>query len=239
MNIERDSSPHRIFHLNDGGLSADIAVPENEYWHVHNPVLRSIVNGYSENPDKRFIVFLVGPPGGGKTTIAGIWDQMLQDQFPKTPHQILPMDGFLFPLKTLQNRYAWSIRDDTLVTLDTAKCNPDAFDPDGLYQKLNYLKNGEFLLWPKYDRILHDPIPDAIKVLPSGIIIVEGAYLFLKNHPWDKLEQFADYKVWVATDEPHCRKRIIERSIRTGSRPQQAAFKYDFFNIYIWCLCNY
>ncbi len=70
-------------------------------------------------------------------------------------------------------------------------------------------------LWLVCDRLLHNPVENAVRV-EGGIILLEGNYLLLDEDGWHDLADFADYIISITADEAFLRARLIVRKMKTG-----------------------
>ena len=84
----------RRISLNLAGQETSIEVSDNTLEKIHRPILRTLTE-YAKRTGGRFVVFLAGPPGAGKTTLAALWEILSREQ-PGLPVQPLPLDGFHF-----------------------------------------------------------------------------------------------------------------------------------------------
>ena len=96
-----------------------------------------------------------------------------------------------------------------------------------LASAIRQVRSGETCGWPVYDRLLHNPVEDAITV-DGDIVLLEGNYLLLDEEGWRDLSAYADYTVSVSAGETLLRKRLIERKILTGVAEDAAVRFVDF-----------
>jgi pantothenate kinase len=124
------------------------------------------------------------------------------------------MDGFHLPNAVLEKR-----------GLIGKKGSPETFDSDGYVRLIERLcsRSRETVLCPRYDRTLHEPVPDAIAIPMSiGLIVTEGNYLLLDSPPWKRLQALLD-KAWYLDPSPHlARRRLLERHMSVGRTRRQA-----------------
>ena len=86
---------------------------------------------------------------------------------------------------------------------------------------------GETCGWPAYDRLLHNPVEDAVTV-DGKIVLLEGNYLLLQEDGWRDLAACADYTVSISAGEEFLRERLIDRKIHTGVTEEAAVRFVDF-----------
>ena len=168
---------------------------------------------------ERRIIFLAGPPGAGKSTLAAFLERHAQDMQDMPPVQALSMDGFHYPQAYIESHTV--MRNGEMIPMRRVKGAPDTFDADALRQRLWRLKK-EDVSWPVYDRRLHDVVPDAVRV-HAPILIVEGNYLLLDAPIWRELPH--DETVFLRAEEGMLRKRLIARKMR-GGMTEEAALRF-------------
>ena len=97
---------------------------------------------------------------------------------------------------------------------------PETYDTRKLRQKLECIKTGN-ILWPIYDRNLHDVVEDQTEVT-KDIILIEGNWLLLKQDPWESMQQYADYKILILAEEQMLKERLISRKQKGGLSRKEA-----------------
>lgn len=136
-------------------------------------------------PHRRWVVGIVGLPGGGKSTIAQALAAAVDRTMGAPVAMALGMDGFHLtrvqlrgfpdPAEALARRGA-----------------PWTFDPQALAQHLAALRAASLaadaapLAWPAFEHGVGDPVADAIAVPPTvRLVLLEGLYLLHDDHGWD------------------------------------------------------
>ena len=94
-----------------------------------------------------------------------------------TDIQALGLDGFHYHSDYINSHDAIVLGEK--VPMKQVKGCPETYDTEKLRQKLEKIKI-EDILWPIYDRNLHDVVEDQIKVT-KDIILIEGNWLLLKQ----------------------------------------------------------
>jgi pantothenate kinase len=169
--------------------------------------LAARVAALSANSARRVLVGIAGAPGSGKSALAEAVTVRLGG-FPTVAH--VPMDGF-------------HLADVELARLGRAdrKGAPDTFDVGGYAALLARIAAGEAVWAPGFERILEQPIAQAIPVPESTrIVISEGNYLLLPQ--WQAVRQhFAE--IWYCRLDERVRvARLVARHVQFGKAPQDA-----------------
>jgi pantothenate kinase len=159
---------------------------------------------------QRKLLGLVGPPGGGKSTLA----QALLAALPGRA-VVIPMDGF-------------HLANAELARLGRAerKGAPDTFDSAGYVALLHRLKAqqaDEIVYAPEFRRDIEEPIAGAIAVEPRvPLVITEGNYLLLEVGHWARVRELLDEVWFVDTDDALRRARLVQRHVDFGRTPPAA-----------------
>ncbi|WP_432587206.1 nucleoside/nucleotide kinase family protein [Streptomyces sp. HD1123-B1] len=165
-------------------------------------------------PGTRRLLGIAGPPGAGKTTLAG----RLVDALGPERAVLVPMDGFHLADAELRR----------LGLLDR-KGAPETFDPYGytaLLRRLRAPRSGETVYAPGFDRELEQPLAGAVPVAPEvPLVITEGNYLLLDEGPWRPVRALLDETWWIELDGEERVRRLIDRHERFGKpRPEAERF---------------
>lgn len=222
-----------VLELNLDGIPSRVVVDATELATVHLPVLHDLERQWHKRRG-RLVVFLSGPPGSGKTTLAGIWEQLARQGRIAVPVQALSMDGFHYPNQVLDSQQI--NLEGTQMPLRRIKGRPETFDLPSIRQLLHSMKAEEQVLCPRYDRMLHDPIPGDIPVISEGIVIVEGLYMLLDLPGWKELRTTADYGIFIECPEDMLRADLLDRKHSRGWSLEDAAAHYDLVDHYTWRL---
>ena len=103
----------------------------------------------------------------------------------------------------------------------------DLGDLTELTESIRKVAAGEVCGWPVYDRLLHNPAEDAIRV-DGSIILLEGNYLLLDEDGWRNLSAYADYTISIRAEEEFLRERLIDRKKKTGVNEEAAVRFVDY-----------
>lgn len=201
--------------LNVAGFAAELTVADRELDEVYRPILERVIRPGAG----RSITFIAGPPGSGKSTFAALL-QAIARSLRNTEILILPMDGLHFPYAYLKTHFAE--QDGVQVSLAHIKGAPESFDLVRFTEALRSLHAGRDLVWPVYDRRVHDVVPEGIRIQGDGFFLVEGNYLLLDEPDWRDLRAFAGLRVRLAAPEDLLIRRLIDRQVRGGRDPETA-----------------
>ena len=169
---------------------------------IASPFLARLEDLLAVGPRK--LLGLVGPPGGGKSTLA----QALLAALPGRA-VVIPMDGF-------------HLANAELARLGRAerKGAPDTFDSAGyvaLLRRLKAQQADEIVYAPEFRRDIEEPIAGAIAVEPRvPLVITEGNYLLLKVGHWARVRELLDEVWFVDTDDALRRARLVQRHVDFG-----------------------
>ncbi|WP_371411307.1 nucleoside/nucleotide kinase family protein [Mycobacterium sp. shizuoka-1] len=157
----------------------------------------------------RVVVGLTGPPGAGKSTLAGMVVAAVDGA------AYLPMDGFHLSNAALDR-----------LGLRERKGALDTFDAAGYVTALRRAR-AEFrqrdVYVPAFDRSLDEPIA-AGHVIPAEcrLVVTEGNYLGMPTGEWAPVRGLLDRLYYVDCPAPLRRDRLVARHRRGGRDPGAA-----------------
>ena len=174
---------------------------------------------------KRLLVMLAAPPGAGKSTLLSFWERLASERESLSRIQAIGMDGFHRRQEYLLSHTIQ--RDGVQIPMVKIKGAPVTFDLARLTAYVKKAAAGEICGWPVYDRLLHNPVENALRV-DGDIVILEGNYLLLDEDGWRNLAAYADYTISIHAEEEMLRTRLIDRRMKTGVDRDAATRFVDF-----------
>mmetsp|Transcript_16229 Transcript_16229/g.24259 ORF Transcript_16229/g.24259 Transcript_16229/m.24259 type:complete len:229 (+) Transcript_16229:173-859(+) len=159
-----------------------------------------------QNNSGPLMVGIVGIPGSGKTTSARILSDMLKNL--QIPNMIMPMDGYHYPLSTLNSF-------ENANDLVYRRGAPDTFDSQRLMNDLSQIKKGLETFVPDFDHAVGDPIPNAFKFesQKSLVVICEGLYLLHEDDGWNGIGDLLEFTVFIDANVDICVQRLKTRNL--------------------------
>jgi pantothenate kinase len=158
---------------------------------------------------RRTILGIVGPPGGGKSTLAQTVVTAVG-----SAAVLVPMDGFHLAqaeLVRLGRRHRMGA--------------PDTFDALGYIALLRRLRDRteEVVYAPEFRREIEEPIAGAIAVpRATPLVVTEGNYLLVPDEPWAGVRPLLDECWYADLDEATRLRWLIQRHVEHGKTPQAA-----------------
>lgn len=181
------------------------------------PLLKQLQQLQKEKKE-RLIVFMAAPPAVGKTTLCEFLEYLSKQDEELTDIQALGLDGFHYHSDYINSHDVIVLGEK--VPMKQVKGCPETYDTEKLGKKLKKIKT-EDILWPIYDRNLHDVVEDQIKVT-KDIVLIEGNWLLLKQEPWKSMQQYADYKILILAEKQMLKERLISRKQKGGLSREEA-----------------
>ena len=206
------------------GIRVNAVYSEHAVSHIFVPLLQRLTE-LQQKKGRRILVMLAAPPGAGKTTLLSFLEKLSREREDLTEIQVIGMDGFHRRQEYLLNHFAE--HEGKQVSMVEIKGAPITFDLEKLTDCVRRVADGAVCGWPVYDRLLHNPVEDAVCV-EGNIILLEGNYLLLDEDGWRDLAAHADYTISIAVDEALLRTRLIDRKMKTGVDENAAVQFVDF-----------
>lgn len=167
----------------------------------------------------RYLVGIAGPPGAGKSTLAGLLRNAIDAEAGTAVAEIAPMDGYHLPNSMLRTTGSFA-----------RKGEPDTFDVAGYLAGLRRLRTtplGKPVAWPTFDRRIDAPVPGGVVVDRQSIVLTEGNYLLLDDfdgRAWSAVRTLLDECWYLDAPRELIEDRLLRRHIR-GGRTQAAAIR--------------
>ena len=187
-----------------------------------------------DKKQSRILALLAAPPGAGKSTLVSFLEALAKERLPGKTLKAVGMDGFHRRQEYLLTHTAEVNGEE--IPMVNIKGAPVTFDLEGLQKKIEEVTQGKNCKWPRYDRLLHNPIEDAITI-DADIVLLEGNYLLLDLDGWRELSAYADYTISLSADEDLLRERLIARRIASGVEREKAEKFVDFSDMANVRLC--
>lgn len=215
------------------GIDVHASYTEANVSEIFLPLLRTLTHLHLEKR-RRIMAMLAAPPGAGKSTLLSFLERLSKEHDEMEDVQTIGMDGFHRYQEYLLSHN--TVRNGEEVPMIRVKGSPETFDLEKLRDRIKRVSEGEACGWPVYDRHLHNPVEDALKVT-GGIVILEGNYLLLDTDGWRDLSGYADYTVLIRADESILKKRLVARRISSGHPAEEAEGFVEYSDMYNARLC--
>jgi pantothenate kinase len=167
----------------------------------------------------RFVLGITGPPGAGKSTLAGALAAFVADRRGVGAAVVAPLDGFHLSNETLDS-----------LGLRSVKGAPQTFDGAGFVGSLRRVRDEPraTILWPDFNRAAEETVPDAIPIAPeTRLVITEGNYLLLDEPQWREVRGLLDRVWYVDAPREILRRRLIDRQVANGRSRDDAIRHVD------------
>lgn len=173
------------------------------------------------NPNRPFMVGIVGIPGSGKSTSADILAALMGEE--RTI--VMPMDGFHVPLAELAE---FPNAADAIYRRGA----PDTFHAGALAEELKRIAHGkeDSVSIPGFDHAVGDPTPDQHTFTRDEhrIVICEGIYLLHDDDGWENIKSFFDWTIYIDADVDTCIERLKQRNkCIPGYTPEEIEVRCD------------
>lgn len=212
------------YRVNINGIDVEAGYSEENIEEIFSPLLKRLAD-MRRSKGERVLLMLAAPPGAGKSTLSSFLEYYAKELLPEMTVQAIGMDGF-------HRRQEYLLTHETevdgrLIPMVQIKGAPITFDLKELTEKIRTVAEGKTCEWPSYDRHLHNPVENAIRVT-GDIVILEGNYLLLDEEGWRDLHEMADYTIFIRAKEDCLRNRLIDRKEASGNSRKKAEEFVDF-----------
>ncbi|KAF9817430.1 hypothetical protein IEO21_03387 [Rhodonia placenta] len=189
----------------------------------------------STSPTSRIIVGLSGVPASGKSTLAQIIVDRVNETF-RADSSIETVDG-----ETKHNNVAvligldgWHMTRAQLDAFPDPKLAHDrrgahwTFDGESYVNFMRALRHplrtadtsseeADMVYAPSFDHAIKDPTPRAVPVHPyHRLVLIEGLYTFLGIPPWREAAEMLDERWWLDVGEAEAEDRLVARHVKSG-----------------------
>lgn len=205
------------------GFKMEVSYHKRTVQEIFLPLLRRMTHLQKERGE-RLLVFMAAPPAAGKTTLCQFLEYLSREIPELTEIQAAGLDGFHYHSDYINSHDA--VVQGKTVPMKAVKGCPETYDTAKLGEKLCRIKK-ETILWPVYDRNIHDVVEDAIK-LEKEIILLEGNWLLLDEEPWAVFrKKWADDTIFILAEEKMLKERLIQRKEKGGLSREEAEKWYE------------
>lgn len=166
----------------------------------------------------RHWAFLAAAPGTGKSTLLHLVQAAIGRSL-----QCVGMDGFHYPQRYLESTMIAG-PDGRNEPLSRIKGAPETFDAEGLAARIEAARDAD-VAWPRYDRQLHDVVPDG-EVISASHVLLEGNWLLLDDPRWAALRRHAEVTIFIRAPVEILEERLVNRKIQGGLSPEEARAFY-------------
>ncbi|MBR3721448.1 MAG: nucleoside/nucleotide kinase family protein [Selenomonadaceae bacterium] len=211
----------RTCRLMMGGLQHKVLYNESTIDNLFMPFLRRLTV-MQKRKGRRLVVFLVAPPGTGKTALSLLLQMLSQTSENLTPVQSIGIEGFRHRKEYIRTHSVK--RGETEIPMTVAKNAPETFNVEKLKKKLVEVKDKN-VRFPVFDRRTQDIVEEVVTI-KRDILLVEGNWLLYREGDWRNVYELADYTVFITGEEQQLRKRLIERKMMGGASEAQAKVRY-------------
>ena len=212
------------YNVNINGIDVDAAYSDETIEEIIKPLLKHMADLH-DSEKRRIFVMLAAPPGAGKSTFVSFLEYMAKEIITTKKVQAVGMDGFHRRQEYLTSHT--TVVDGKEIPMVDIKGAPITFDLEALKNKIIELKENAVCKWPEYNRMLHNPVEDAIAV-DADIVLLEGNYLLLDQDGWRDISEYADYTISMTAEPQMLRKRLIDRKTASGNTREKAEKFVDF-----------
>jgi len=141
-----------------------------------------------------FVIGIAGGTGAGKTTVARLVTQHVDDSVTR-----IPIDNYYEDLSHLDFEERANVNYD----------HPSAFEWDLLREQLEALLEGQSVEMPQYDFEIHNREDERVTVEPTDVIVLEGIFALYD----EAINEMLDLRLYVETDADVRILRRIDRDV--------------------------
>jgi pantothenate kinase len=212
-----------VLTLDVAGHQVTARMSQVELWRFYLPVCQAAASRCSQL-GRRALIGVAGPGASGKSVFAALVCETLNAAFSPAglAAAVCPMDGFHYPNAYLDSHFA-ADEQGGRVPLRALKGTPQTFDVESFLICLKRLRAQSSVALPRYDRTVHDPVPEGIQVGPGHrVVLVEGNYLLLDHGRWAEVAGLLDLTFFLVQPLDAVREAMVARHV-VGGRSQPDA----------------
>lgn len=201
----------------------DISSLTEEQKKFYVDLFKEVVLLYQAKQKPRTVVGVAGPAGSGKSAMMAIFHTLAKQVSLPFRFETIGIDAFHFT-----NEYLLANMSNG-EPLKKHKGRYNTYDVDKLSRTLKQFSLGGEVSFPVYSRKTHDPVENAV-TLGDGIpalLIVEGLWVLYDKGGWEEVGDFLDYSYFITVDEKRVRQGVLDRHVRGGRSPDDAAQYYE------------
>ncbi len=104
---------------------------------------------------------------------------------------------------------------------------PETFDVAGYVALLERIRTStETVYAPEFHREIEDSLAHTVEICPEvRLVITEGNYLLLPQHPWERVRPLLDEAWFVHLEDAERQRRMVARRQRYGDQLEDAMAK--------------
>ena len=201
----------RTCRLTVNGVSRKLQYSQDTIDYLFLPFLRRLSN-LQHRERKRILVYLAGPPGAGKSTLALLLEKLSLISEGLTPLQAVGIEGFRYHADDLSQHFVE--REGKQIPLTSLRGDPEAFDVERLCRKLKEVRQKD-VRWPIYDHMLMD-IVEEVTTIRKKIVLIEGDWMLLREEGWQEVRQYCDYSLRIIADTKDIREGLAAWRVMGG-----------------------
>ena len=175
---------------------------------------------YRAAKKSRVVIGMAGPTGAGKSVVAVLFKELAKQAGLPFAFESITIDAYHFPNRFLAAHFTEG------VPLQQVKGRFDTYAVAALVKDLNAFAAGESVGFQAYSRILHDPVPNCIRVAaPATLLLVEGLWLLAEQGGWAQVRALLDFCYYIDSDKERTREAVLRRHM-TGGRTRESATRH-------------
>lgn len=185
-------------------------------------LFRETVGVHAAAKKSRVIIGMAGPTGAGKSVVAVLFKELAQQACLPFAFEVVTIDAYHYPNSYLLSHFSEG------VALKQVKGRFDTYDVPALAGDLKAFAAGANVVFPKYSRKLHDPVPNSVRVeSPAAMLVVEGLWLLSDLGGWAQVRPLLDFCYFIDSDKEQTRQAVIKRHVTGGRAHESAARHYE------------